>query len=413
MSVTIIVGLQYGDEGKGKIVDSYAEKADMVVRWNGGNNAGHTIVCDGKKFKLHFIPSGILHPGVKCMIGNGAVIEPNALLAEMQELQDAGVSLEDLVISSQAHLIMPWHTALDGKQETDRASKIGTTGKGIGPAYSSKAGRLGIRLGDLSLPSCDLCQILEDRCQCDRRLADSVVFDLHNIWTKLCKYVSYESSHQVNAMIRLGRRVVLEGAQGTLLDIDHGTYPYVTSSSPCAGGACAGVGIGPTSVSQVVGVTKAYATRVGAGPFPTELFDNVGESLCSIGMEYGTTTGRKRRCGWLDLVALKYAIEVNGCTALAITKLDVLDSFEEIRVCTHYDEEGMLTERMLTDSHMLSRVKPVYKMFAGWTEKTSGVRDIYRLPTNARRYLEFIWSELGVPIQFVGVGADRQDIIAV
>jgi len=416
MPAVVIVGCQIGDEGKGKIVDFLAKESDMVVRFQGGANAGHTIEHD-KKYKLHLVPSGVLR-GITCILANGVVIDARQLISEIEELERGGVDCSNVVISSKAHLILPAHITMDSNSELRRGNnKIGTTGKGIGPAYRDKAARSGIRLEhgrlsreklrklvDLHLIESGLSHMIADSAEC-------LVDEIKEVWSLLKDRV-IQSSFIINNALDKNDKVLFEGAQGILLDIDHGTYPFVTSSNTCAGAVCTGAGVGPTKIDSVLGVTKAYTTRVGAGPFPTKLEDENGELLRKAGNEYGTTTGRPRDCGWLDLVALEYAAQVNGMTHLAITKLDVLDKLDVIKACYQYvmPNKGSVTS-FPTDVETLDVVKPLYMAFDGWQEPTSGIRKWENLPLNARIFLEKISDFIGVPITLVSTGSNRKDTI--
>jgi len=428
MPVQIIVGAQWGDEGKGKIVDHLSEKVDIVARYQGGANAGHTVVLpplkggSEREFVLHLIPSGIFHPRVKCVIGNGVVIDPKALLEEINMLRSAGIDIRGrLFISHNAHLIMPYHKKLDSIREQGE-QKIGTTGRGIGPSYIDKYMRTGIRVVDL-LDRDVLCKKLkfniEEKNELLRKVynaeeldLDAIINEYQEFDKEIDEYVT-DTARYLSEALRKGKKILAEGAQGALLDVDHGTYPFVTSSNPTSGGACTGLGIPPTSVTDVLGVVKAYSTRVGNGPFPTELNDEMGERLRSIGGEYGATTGRPRRCGWLDLVSLRHSIMVNGISRIAITKLDVLDDFDEIQVCTAYLVDGKPIDHFFTDVQTLERVKPVYKTYRGWKTPTSGVRSYRNLPRRARKYLEALQRSLKVKISMVSVGARRDQTLIV
>lgn len=420
MSTLVLVGAQWGDEGKGKIVDYLAESADMVVRYQGGANAGHTVVVKGKAYKLHLIPSGLLR-NKTCVIGNGVVIDPAQLLAEMDRLVEEGFDIGRLFVSDCAHVILPYHKLLDALEEGQRGErKLGTTGRGIGPSYRDKFTRSGIRmieLLDAAVFRDHLAAQLKQVNTFLERVYDQPPLDFDEV---LNIYLSYaerlrphitDTSLLVNKAIDAGRKVLFEGAQGTLLDIDHGTYPYVTSSSPTAGGACIGTGIGPTRIDRVVGVAKAYATRVGDGPFPTELTGAEGDWLRERGHEYGTTTGRARRCGWLDIVALRYAARVNGLTGLALTKLDTLSGLERVRVCVAYEHGGQRFEEWSHDTGLLSRCQPVYVDLPGWGEDIGEARRLADLPEAARRYVQFIREQTGLPVPIVSVGPDRAQTI--
>jgi adenylosuccinate synthase len=418
-----IVGAQWGDEGKGKITDLLAENADVVIRFQGGNNAGHTIVRGDEVFKLHLIPSGILHPGTTCAIGNGVVINPKILTQELDGLKKRGVETRRLRISANAHLIMPYHMLLDQAGETRLGKlQIGTTRRGIGPCYADKAARLGIRVQDLldeKILRQKIAAALEPKRLTLRPFAKAPELDLHSMTEeyrtlghRLEPYIA-DTARIVWTALDEGRLVVYEGAQGTLLDIDHGTYPFVTSSNPVAGEACVGAGVGPKDIHDVWGVAKAYVTRVGAGPFPTELDDEVGEHMRRVGGEVGTTTGRARRTGWLDLVALRYAARVNGLTGLVITKLDVLTGVDPVRVAVRYSgAEGASFDEFPYHQSILHKARGEFTELPGWREDITGARRIEDLPVNARRYLDFVSEFVGVPIVLVGVGPGRDQVIS-
>lgn len=418
----VIVGAQWGDEGKGKVTDLLAERADLVVRFQGGNNAGHTIVREGEVFKLHLIPSGILHPGTACAIGNGVVIDPGILISEIEGLKKQGVSTGNLKISANAHLIMPYHVFLDtaGEQKLGSLS-IGTTRRGIGPCYADKSSRLGIRVQDLldeKILRKKIMAAMEPKRALLRQHAKDPALDLHAMTEE---YVTYghrlepyiaDTAHMCWESLDAGKSVLFEGAQGAMLDIDHGTYPFVTSSNPIAGSACIGAGVGPRDIDEVWGITKAYSTRVGAGPFPTELEDEVGDRLRERGGEVGTTTGRPRRCGWLDLVALKYAVRLNGMTGLAITKLDVLSGLDKLRVAVRYrGAEGAEFEEFPYHQSVLHHASAEYDELPGFEEDISGARSEDDLPQAARDYLEYISDFVGVPVTLIGVGPGREQVI--
>lgn len=424
MSGIVVVGAQWGDEGKGKIVDVFAAKADMVVRYQGGANAGHTLVVDGKKTVLHLIPSGILHPEKTCVIGSGVVIDPESICKEIRSLKDAGYlqNPKQLLISDACTLILPYHKALDAAREKALSDKkIGTTGKGIGPAYEDRAARRALVFGDLfdldvarkklELALSEKNSLLE-KVYGEKAfsVADMLNF-LSQIAEELGPYRSKDISSLVHKQLKSGRRVLFEGAQGTLLDILHGTYPYVTSSSTVAGSACTGVGIGPTAITSVLGIFKAYATRVGSGPFPTELTDDIGERLQKEGHEFGSTTGRPRRCGWLDLVALKYAIRVNGITTLALMKLDVLTGFDKIGVCTGYKLGGEIIHEFPTSAHELEKIEPVIEYLPGWKEDLTRINSLKDLPRAATNYIDFIGKQIGAPIDVISVGPGREQTL--
>ena len=422
MANVVVVGAQWGDEGKGKIVDLLTEYADIVVRFQGGNNAGHTIIVDGKTTILHLIPSGILHPKKRCVIGNGVVVDPEVLIHEIQTLKKRGYFNDrQLLISDQTHLIMPYHRALDVVRERYLGGrKIGTTGRGIGPAYEDKMARMGIRMIDFIRPDVfkeKLKAVLPVKNRVLTRVwrSKGIPFEpFYQSYTRygkiLKKYVTDASVFLEKEMAR-GSSLLFEGAQGTLLDVDHGTYPYVTSSNTTAGAACTGSGLGPKAIDQVIGITKAYATRVGEGPFPTEIHGALGKRLQEIGMEYGATTGRLRRCGWLDLVALRYAVRVNGLTALAITKLDVLAGIEFILVCVGYRVGKKVFKEMPTDASLLSRCQPIYKTFRGWSPTGKKVKRLSDLSVSLKKYLKFIEQSTGVPVILVSLGPDRSQTI--
>lgn len=424
MSIRVVVGAQWGDEGKGKIVDILSKKADYVVRYQGGANAGHTLKFDDKKIVLHLIPSGIFNGSAGCIIGNGVVIDPHALLEEIKEVESKGVQLNGrLHISSAAHVILPYHQLLDQVKEKHRGEDaIGTTGRGIGPAYVSKVSRVGIRMGDLFHPEVfkhkveknlsDINEALQHVYKEEPLQATSIIDRALEAADKLCPYIT-NTSEVLHRAIEENKEILLEGAQGSMLDIDHGTYPYVTSSSPTAGGACTGTGIPPMAIDHVMGITKAYCTRVGNGPFPTELNDASGEELRDKGQEFGATTGRPRRCGWIDLVALKYAIRVNGIDELAITKMDVLDGFDQIKLCTSYQIGSEETDVYPLDLAEVESIRPVYKTMSGWEGTTTGCRNLDDLPDAAKEYVQFIQEYLGVKMKILSVGPGRTETIVV
>jgi adenylosuccinate synthase len=419
--VTVIVGAQWGDEGKGKIVDMLGEHADMVVRYQGGNNAGHTIENECGKFALHLVPSGICSPNTVAVIGNGVVIDPVVLREEIDHLEGRGISTARLKISAGAHLIMPYHLLLDRVGETALgANKIGTTHRGIGPAYIDKTARTGLRVQHLM--DRQEARLIVGRAAERAKAIVTKVYgqDAGDLEAECERYLQVAETLLpyvddvpllVWTAVKQGRSVLCEGAQGTMLDLDHGTYPYVTSSNPVAGYAGVGCGIGPTAIDQVLGICKAYATRVGEGPFPTELFDDSGRLLRDTGREYGTTTGRERRCGWLDLVALRYAVRVNGFTGVAITKLDVLNSLPEIKVCVAYRLGGEEFTEMPIRQSAFRHVEPVYRSFPGWEADISGARAFHELPDATRDYLKFISEAAEVPLPIVSVGPKREETI--
>ncbi|NJN72427.1 MAG: adenylosuccinate synthase [Limnothrix sp. RL_2_0] len=423
MANVVVIGAQWGDEGKGKITDLLSKSADVVVRSQGGVNAGHTVVVQGQTFKLHLIPSGILYPDTECVIGSGTVIDPKVLLEEIAQLHELGVSTDNLFISQTAHVTMPYHRLIDMASEEMRGEhKIGTTGRGIGPTYADKSERTGIRILDLlHLDESEdkfvwaieyKNNILEKLYGLDPLDPKEVIAEYREYAEKLRPHV-VDSSLKVFEGIKAKQNILFEGAQGTLLDIDHGTYPYVTSSNPIAGGACVGAGVGPTIIDRVIGVAKAYTTRVGEGPFPTELEDEIGELLGNIGAEFGTTTGRRRRCGWFDAVIGRYAARINGLDCVAITKLDVLDSLDEIKVCVAYDIDGETCEHFPSNANLFARCQPIYKTMPGWNKPTTECRSLEELPKEALSYLEFLAELMDVPIAIVSLGAGREQTIIV
>jgi adenylosuccinate synthase len=427
MPALVVVGAQWGDEGKGKLVDHISERAHVVARYQGGHNAGHTVVIDGEKFVLHLIPSGILHEGKLCVIGNGVVIDPFCLLEEIKCLRERRVRVDNtnLLISRSAHLIMPYHMALETAAENSRGVQaIGTTGRGIGPAYVDKMGRSGLRVADLLRP-----EAFREKLDANIKFANKILkavygtdgFRTEEVYAKYMECGQKLAPHisdtvvVLNEALSAGNNVLLEGAQGALLDIDHGTYPYVTSSSPGAGGACTGTGIGPTRINGVLGVVKAYTTRVGGGPFPTELQGPLSEQIREKGGEYGATTGRPRRCGWLDAVALKHAVRINGLTGIALTKLDILDGLETIKVCTAYRLAGQkeLVEEFPADAAALEKCEPVYEEMPGWATSTTGIDNFARLTENAVKYIRWIEKKLSVGVDIVSTGQKRSELITV
>lgn len=423
MSGIVVVGAQWGDEGKGKVVDVFSAQADYVVRYQGGANAGHTLVVNGKKTVLHLIPSGILHPKVTCVIASGVVIDIELILNEIRALKASGfISREgQLLISDSATIILPYHKELDrAREEALGNEKIGTTGKGIGPAYEDRASRRAILLQDIfdqKTLKAKIERSLEEKNYLLQKYGKAPIKadDIYNLAIKcaeeLAPYRCSDASTLVYNAMRSKKRVLFEGAQGTLLDLLHGTYPFVTSSSTVAGSACIGSGIGPTDISKVIGIMKAYNTRVGSGPFPTELDNEIGEKIRESGAEFGATTGRSRRCGWLDLVALKYAIRINGISSLAMMKLDVLDDFDEIKVATHYELNGKQINHMPTALEDLNAVKPVYKSFKGWKKKLTKIRSTRELPKEVTDYVQFISTEIGIPMDVLSVGPDREQTL--
>ena len=420
MSVSVIVGSQWGDEGKGKIVDLLSDRFQIVARYQGGANAGHTVEIGDKKFILHLIPSGILRDDVICVIGNGVVIDPQALLEEIKMLEDLGVKIKNrLFISHNAHLIMPYHKLLDSINESGN-SKIGTTGRGIGPCYIDKYARTGIRIVDLlnrkNLEEKIRCNI-EEKNNILKKLYDKEELNIDEIIKAYLKfddeidqYIT-DTTSLLNNAIKDGKSILLEGAQGALLDVDHGTYPYVTSSSPTSGGACTGTGIPPTKINSVIGIVKAYTTRVGLGPFPTELKDETGEKLRTIGYEFGATTGRPRRCGWYDAFLVNYSSMINGITKAAITKLDVLSNFEKINVCVGYEINGKKLKYFPTNVYDLENAKPIYETLDGWNEDISFAKTFDELPSKAKDYLNFIADKSNFEIGIISVGPKRDQTI--
>ena len=419
---TVVVGCQWGDEGKGKIVDVLAESADIVARYQGGANAGHTVHVHGDEFILHQIPSGILHPGTRCLLGNGVVLDLPKFFAEYDALVERGIELEGRIgISQRAHLLLPYHRALDHAAEVRAREKIGTTGQGIGPAYVSKSGRRGVRVADLGDPS-RLERLVEramggalEELEVGRHAAGELEAQ---VWAALALAgrtlpMATDTGLEVVQALATGRSVLMEGAQGTALDLDHGTYPFVTSSNTTAAAAATGLGVGPTAIGAVLGVVKAYTTRVGNGPLPTEFDEEMDERVRALGGEFGATTGRPRRCGWFDAVQARYAARVNGLTSLAVTKLDVLDSLEEIQIATGYRIDGDLSTEFPADTWSLSRVEPVLERHPGWRTPTTEARDIADLPSEARSYLDRLQELTGVPIEIVSVGSRREQLIRI
>ncbi|MDX1674365.1 MAG: adenylosuccinate synthase [Longimicrobiales bacterium] len=420
---TVVVGAQWGDEGKGKIVDVLAAEVDIVARYQGGANAGHTVDVAGDEFVLHQIPSGILHEDKRCLLGNGVVLDVEQFFEELDGLVARGIDAEPRIgVSGRAHLLLEYHKSLDRASEAARGSgKIGTTGKGIGPAYEDKVARRGVRVGDLRDAERARELIRAGARRANDRLGpaggelvdpDAVVEAALAVRDRLLPLIT-DTGQEIQDALDAGRRVLMEGAQGALLDIDHGTFPYVTSSNTTAAGAATGTGIGPTSIDSVLGVVKAYTTRVGSGPLPTELGSELGERLRELGGEYGATTGRPRRCGWFDAVVVRYAARVNGLTGLALTKLDVLDSLEEVQICTGYDVDGEIHAHFPDDLARLERARPVFETLPGWRTDTTGARAVADLPDAARTYMRRLEALAGVPIEFVSVGTRREQIIRV
>lgn len=419
MTVTAVVGAQWGDEGKGRVVDYLAQRADMVIRFQGGDNAGHTVVNELGTFRLHLVPAGIFNPRTRCIVGAGTVVNPDTLLQEVKELEQAGVNLDNLWLSERAHVVLPYHRLLDGLEERARGSaEIGTTKRGIGPAYADKAARHGVRLGDLTRPDYlrrRLSLVLEHK---NRTLAYfgqppielEALMEQATAWGRALGPRIIDTLPMVQEAVRAGHNILLEGQLGVMRDLDWGIYPYVTSSNPLAGAACVGAGLPPTAIDRVVGVVKAYSTAVGGGPFPVELKDADGDRLRGVGQEYGATTGRPRRCGWFDGVAIKYAAWLNGFTSLAVTKLDVLDGFAELKICVGYQLDGEVIDRV-PDTPLLERVTPVYETWPGWQTSTREARSWEELPEAARAYLHRISELAGAPIEMVSVGPAREQLI--
>jgi len=423
MPVIAVIGAQWGDEGKGKIVDMLAEKASMVVRFSGGPNAGHTICNSYGDFSLHLVPSGIFYPHTVCLIGNGVVVSPSVLLGELEQLQKQGVDTSRLFISSRAHLIMPYHTLLDELEEKAKGSKaLGTTKSGVGPAYMDKVARLGIRAGDLLDRDGLLHRLrfaLERKNIVITKVYEASPLSLEEVYNQYCQYAESLAPHiretepMVKQALERGESVLLEGAQGTLLDIDFGTYPYVTSSSPISGGAFTGLGLSPAKLECNLGVFKAYTTRVGGGPMPTELKDKTGELIREIAHEYGATTGRPRRCGWFDGVAARFSASINGFSGVAITRLDVLDTFDSIKVCTGYKVNGEIVDQFPSSSAILEKCQPVYQELPGWRSPTNDLRRFEDLPGSAKSYLRRLEELITCPIDIVSIGPKREQTIMV
>ncbi len=423
MSNLVVIGTQWGDEGKGKVVDVLAEKVHLVVRFQGGNNAGHTMVVNGESFISHLIPSGILHPDKLCLIGNGVVVDPGVLIEEIEHLKSRGISIspDNLLFSENAHLIMPYHKLIDhGRERLKGDKKIGTTGCGIGPCYEDKVTRRGIRFCDLIDPKIfeeKLSAVLEEKNFYLREFLKSETIDMSTILAEYLPYGETLGPHVTNISVVLyeavknGKNILFEGAQGTHLDIDHGTYPFVTSSNTVAGNACCGAGIGPTQIDGVIGMVKAYTTRVGAGPFPTELKDEIGNMIQERGAEFGATTGRRRRCGWLDAVVVRNSARLNSLTGLAITKLDVLSGIETLKLCTAYRYKQETLKEFPLALNVLEQCEPIYEELPGWSEDISSIRDLNDLPKNARNYLKRIEEVVETRIQIVSVGPGREATI--
>jgi adenylosuccinate synthase len=423
MPAIVLLGAQWGDEGKGKATDLLGDRVDYVVRYQGGNNAGHTVVIGDQKYALHLLPSGILSPNVIPVIGNGVVIDPAVLLTEIKGLNERGINTSKLKISTNAHLITPYHRTIDKVSERFLGkSKIGTTGRGIGPAYADKINRIGIRvqdLFDLSILRQKIEAALHDKNQIlikvfnRKGITVDEVLDEYLGYAQVLKPYVVDTALLLDQALKAGKNVLLEGSQGTLLDVDHGTYPFVTSSNPTAGGASTGSGIGPTKITRVIGILKAYTTRVGSGPFPTELFDADGDALRKIGGEVGVTTGRNRRCGWFDAPIARYAVRVNGLTDFFLTKLDVLTGWEKIPVCVAYEVDGVRVEELPASQTDFHHAKPIYEYLPGWKEKISKAKSVDDLPNNAKEYVKFLEKVSGAPISAIGVGPGRDETIVV
>ncbi|MCM3067532.1 adenylosuccinate synthase [Priestia flexa] len=418
MSSVVVVGTQWGDEGKGKITDFLSENAEVIARYQGGNNAGHTIKFNGETYKLHLIPSGVFYDDKICVIGNGMVVDPKALVQELKYLHDRNVTTDNLRISNRAHVILPYHLKLDEVEEERKGdNKIGTTKKGIGPAYMDKAARVGIRIADLldrEVFEAKLTQNLAEKNRLLERMYEVEGFKLEDILDEYYEYGQQIAKYVVDTSVVLndaldeGRRVLFEGAQGVMLDIDQGTYPFVTSSNPVAGGVTIGSGVGPSKIKHVVGVSKAYTTRVGDGPFPTELTNEIGDQIREVGREYGTTTGRPRRVGWFDSVVVRHARRVSGITDLSLNSIDVLTGIEKLKICVAYRYEGKIVEEFPASLNVLAKCEPVYEELPGWTEDITGVKSLDELPENARHYLERVSQLTGIPLSIFSVGPDRK-----
>jgi adenylosuccinate synthase len=423
MANVVVIGAQWGDEGKGKVVDIYTEFADDVVRYQGGNNAGHTLVVGDEKVILHLIPSGILHDGKRCVIGNGVVLDPEVFIREITKLKAGGYLKDDkmLLLSEALHIIMPYHKRIDiARERKSGAKKIGTTGRGIGPAYEDKIGRRGIRLMDLLDEKAftrKVKEVLEEKNLILKELLGDEPFTFEEIYNEYMGYAetlrkyAADTSLILHQEIKAGKSLLFEGAQGTLLDVDHGTYPYVTSSSTCSGGACTGSGVSPREIHEVIGISKAYATRVGSGPFPTELLEETGEVLRKAGNEFGSTTGRPRRCGWFDALVARYAVRVNGLSGIAITKLDVLSGLDTIKVCTGYTYQGRVLDEIPASLEVMEQCTPIYEELPGWTEDITAAKSMDELPKNARDYVARVEALSGAPVVLVSVGPRRDETI--
>lgn len=424
MANVVVVGAQWGDEGKGKVVDIYTEFADEIVRFQGGNNAGHTLVVGDEKVVLHLIPSGVLHAGKRCIIGNGVVLDPEVFIMEINRLKAAGRLQDDssLLLSESLHIIMPYHKAIDLAREAKSGdNKIGTTGRGIGPCYEDKIGRRGIRLMDLVDPvvfSRKLRENLDEKNAILERLGEeplnyNEIYRIYQDFAQVLSKYMADTALVLDRSLKSGKSLLFEGAQGTLLDIDHGTYPFVTSSSTCAGGAATGSGVSPRAINEVIGISKAYVTRVGSGPFPTELLDETGDKLRQVGGEFGATTGRPRRCGWFDAMVIQYAVRVNGLTGIALTKLDVLSDFDTIKVCTGYKFEGKQLESLPAKLEIFQNCEPIYKELPGWKTDITELKSFDQLPEKAQKYVQYLEKLAGCPIVMVSVGPRRDQTITI
>lgn len=421
MPSVVVVGTQWGDEGKGKIVDYLASQADVVARYQGGSNAGHTVVANGHEFKLHLLPSGILYPGCTCIIGNDVVVDPKELLDELDDMASKNQKVSTLWISNRAHVVMPYHKRFDVLEEKFKGNtKVGTTGRGIGPCYADAADRIGIRVVswmDKEAFAAELKSVLEYKNRIMTKVFGEEPFDFQAIYDEYCGYADRlrpyvrDTCALMHEILEADKKILFEGAQAAMLDLSHGTYPFVTSSHPTAGAVCVGLGIGPKSINKIVGVVKAYATRVGEGPFPTEQLNENGVKLREIAHEYGATTGRPRRTGWLDMCVVKYAAQINGLDCIALTRLDILDTFPEIKICTGYRHNGKLLNEFPASLKVLGEVEPVYETLPGWNTDTSGIREYSQLPPNCRRYVERIGELAKTRIGIVSVGPDRDQTI--
>jgi adenylosuccinate synthase len=419
----VVVGAQWGDEGKGKVTDLLADQVDAVVRYQGGNNAGHTVVVMGEEYKLHLIPSGILYPHILCIIANGVVVNPEVLLKEMDDLSERGIDISTIRLSGNAHLIMPYHRILDSMAEYHLGkARIGTTHKGIGPAYADKASRAGLRVQDMldwKVFKLKLEQTLKLKNQILTRVYDQPPLDSQEIMDKYQGYAQrlkqyiVDTTVLINDLLDRNRKVIFEGAQGTMLDLDHGTYPFVTSSSPVSGGVCVGAGVSPSRIDEVIGIVKAYTTRVGEGPFPTQLTDETGRIMRQVGKEYGTTTGRERRCGWYDSLVVRYAAVLNGFTSLALTKLDVLSQFDQLKICVGYEHENKIYRQFPPHQTILHKGRPVYESLPGWRKDISHIRNYAELPPEAKAYISRIEELAEVPVDIISVGPNRNQTIMV